>query len=90
MTETAPDLKSFEFLMAVMAASHNETMTVTNWVVDAEKQRADRAEATLDLIRNRIIELLDGPYMPNPYLLEKALWPSDQAIEQQMKEESHV
>ena len=70
---------------AVLTQMANDTAFTTNALLDSYKHRADKAEATLNLIREHIGDLLAGPYMPTSLALAAALWPSDAAVEAEMK-----
>lgn len=64
----------------LMEASMKATAAAADDVIGHLTFRADRAEAQLELIRERVNALLDGPWMPMPDAIRHALWPSDGAI----------
>lgn len=72
------------FVAALMEKSATETAWATNQVLDAAEREAKRAQATLDLVRERISKLIKGPWMPTTDALRKALWPFDEEIDAYM------
>jgi hypothetical protein len=72
------------FVAALMEKSATETAWATNQVLDAAERKAKRAQATLDLVRERISKLIKGPWMPTTDALRNALWPFDEEIEARM------
>lgn len=70
-------------LSAMMADTHH----VTNTLIDSLTKQRDELQATLDIIRLDITSLLDQPYMPNPYHIERALYPSQQRIDYRLQKE---
>lgn len=74
----------FGFMAQLMEQSANDTAWSVNATIDAEKRRADRAEATLLLIRNAMYELLGNPWTPSSGAIRYALEPSEEEIEELM------
>jgi hypothetical protein len=64
-------------ITASLAASHATTDTL----IDGLTEQRDKAEATVDAIRARVGELLDGPYAPSASAIERALWPSPEVVD---------
>lgn len=62
---------------AMMTASHN----TTNALIDGLTEQRDKAEATVDAIREAVIQLLDGPYAPSAAAIERALWPTAEVVD---------
>ena len=60
----------------ILTAMNSQTAAVTNNVIDNLTEQLADANATLDAIRDRIQELLSGPYMPLPGHILTALWPT--------------
>jgi hypothetical protein len=70
----------------LIQASHAQTLDATNRVIENERRRANEAEAAIRLVRHRILRALHGPYMPSSFVLEGALYPGMDAIEQEINE----
>lgn len=51
----------------------------------AQAARMDMAEATLAAVRDRVEEMLTGPWMPTPEVLLSALHPSDEQIKRHQR-----
>lgn len=66
---------------AVLTKMFADSAATTNALLDSYKHRADRAEAELQLVRERISALLDGPYMPTPDELLRSLRPSRDEVD---------
>lgn len=71
---------------ALMTASMMATAAETDQVINALQYRAARAEAELDLVRQSVSTLLEGPYMPMPDALRNALWPARETIDEVLGE----
>jgi hypothetical protein len=65
----------------LMEASLAQTHAVTNSVIDDLTYRAKRAETELQLVRDTVSALLDGPWMPMPDAIRRALWPGREAVD---------
>lgn len=77
-------------MFACMEQMSRDAEFTTNALLDSYKHQAEKAQATLDLVRDRISELLSGPYMPTSHALANALWPLEAEIEAEMKAPSSV
>lgn len=86
--ETGPiTIQNPELIAALMQQSIRDAQFTTNALIDSHRNRADRAEATLDAIRFRIAELFSGDYMPTEHAIFRALNPSDEMIQRFMPRE---
>lgn len=74
MSQEIPE--SAEFMMRLMSAMHTSTTATVDslWRSSVESER--RHEAALQVVRETVNSLLSGPYMPHPYAIERALYPS--------------
>jgi hypothetical protein len=75
------DDEAAELMGQLMTASLAQTQDVTNRVIDSLTADLADAHATVDAIRSRIWDLLDGPYMPSADALIDALWPNEEERE---------
>jgi hypothetical protein len=75
------DDEAAELMGQLMTASLAQTQDVTNRVIDSLTADLADAHATVDAIRSRIWDLLDGPYMPSADALNAALWPNEEERE---------
>ena len=74
------DSAAMELVVRIMQQNAKDAAWTTEQLLHAYKDRAEKAEATLALIRRGVGALLNGPYMPTSHAIEAALWPaSDQA-----------
>lgn len=74
-----------EFMAALHEQSVADYTYTTNAVIEFETARADRAETALAMARDAIMGMLDGPYMPTSAAIERALYPSWEAVEAERK-----
>jgi hypothetical protein len=70
-----------ELIVRIMHANAENAAHLGNQLTEAYKAQAEKAEATLGLIRVTITDLLDGRYTPNPNWIRNALFPSAEAVE---------
>jgi uncharacterized coiled-coil protein SlyX len=63
----------------ILTAMTSQTAAITNQVIDGLTEQLADSRAEVDAIRERIHELLSGPYLPNPEAIERALYPSPEA-----------
>lgn len=75
------DPAAAELVVRIMQKNAADAAWTTNQLLDAYKDRAERAEATLGLIRANIQALLAGPYMPTSHAIEAALWPDNEQVQ---------
>jgi hypothetical protein len=75
------DPAAMELIVRVMQQNAKDAAWTANELLHAYKSQAEQAEATLELIRDRIYALLSGPYMPTSHAIEAALWPSREQVE---------
>lgn len=73
---------TLDLMAKLMEHNATETAAMTNRVIESLTQQLAEANATIDLIREDIGELVSGPYMPNPSAYIDALWPSKDRVEQ--------
>jgi hypothetical protein len=64
----------------LLVASGQENAAIASQLADSYKAQADKASATLYLVREAIHRLFEGPYMPNPRTVENALYPGEEAV----------
>lgn len=61
-------------LISSMVAQTHDT---TNQLLDSLTEQVTDSQARVDAIRAGVADLLDGPYMPTPDAILRALYPSD-------------
>ena len=61
----------------ILTAMTSQTAAVTTTVIDNLTEQLADSQAEVDAIRDRIQALLDGPYMPTPDAILRALWPNE-------------
>jgi hypothetical protein len=71
-----------DMLSAMIADGH----ATANALIAALTVRAEQAEAELEAVRDGVLGLLAGPWMPMPAAIEQALLPSAEAIAQFRKD----
>lgn len=88
-TETGPiTIQSPGLIGAILTQMNRDRAFTTNALIDGYRTQAEQAEATLAAIRDRITELFEGPYAPNPMAILRALYPSDEVRARYLREES--
>jgi hypothetical protein len=60
----------------LITASLSMTHDATNSLVDSLTEQLAESQASEAAIRAGVLGLLDGPYMPTPAAIERALYPS--------------
>lgn len=65
-----------DLVIRIMEANANQAASLTNSLVDSLTEQLADSQAEVDAIRARIRHLLDGPYMPTPDAIDRALCPS--------------
>lgn len=78
---TTPDQAISPLVADIMTAMMSQTHDVTNNIIESLTARADHSEAEIDAIRAGIQTLLDGPYMPTPDAILRALYPSAEMVD---------
>jgi hypothetical protein len=71
---------SMDLICSLIEQNTRDAQFVNNQLVAGLWRDKDAAEARLTLIRNRIMDLLQGEFAPSAWLLSEALWPSEQAV----------
>lgn len=69
-----------DFIIRLMNANHQETMAMTNNVIEAHEREIAVLRATIAAIRDGINELCEKPWSPNPTYITSALYPSKETI----------
>lgn len=83
---TESDLDPVTHLVLRIAAKNAHDLAfATNAVQDHLEYRLAVAEATLHLIRTVIWRKIDGDYTPTSAAIERALYPSDEAVKATME-----
>ena len=75
------DPAAMELVVRIMQQNAKDAAWTTEQLLHAYKDRAERAEATLALIRHGVGGLLNGPYMPTSHAIEAALWPASDQVQ---------
>lgn len=66
---------------SIITANATQLAATTNTLLDDLTAERDRLRAELDTIRVGVTELLNGPWMPTPDAIERALYPSRAAVD---------
>ena len=74
-------------MIQIMQQSARDAAYTTNELLAGYQREAQEANATIEAIRRRLQELMTGDYMPTPYAVLQALYPSRERIERYMPEE---
>lgn len=61
-----------------------DTAHTTNALIGGLEYQEAHLRATLEIVRETILGLLDGPYMPMPQLIKKACYPPEKMIKLRM------
>lgn len=80
MTEATAEPTFSPLLADILSANARTTADATNRVIDSLRQQLDYAHARAALVEERMVRLLDGPWMPTSQALLDALYPSDEKI----------
>lgn len=64
------------FMAALYEQSAKDAAWTTNQLIDAFRERAQRAEALVEMIRVEIGDMMSGRYMPTSAAVERALYPA--------------
>jgi len=72
-------------MASILGQMSRDAQFTTNALIDGLEYQEAHLRATLELIRAQIFDLLDGPYMPMPILLKKALYPPEEIIQERMR-----
>lgn len=75
-----------ELVLQIAAKNASDLAFATNSVIGYLERRLAVAEATLDLVRTETCRLIDGEYMPTSAAIERALYPSEEAVEYRIKQ----
>lgn len=81
MTKLTKPVLLDPLIASLMEASMAQTHAVTDSLIDSLTHRAKRAEAQLQIVREVVTALLDGPWMPTPDAIRSALWPSRETVD---------
>lgn len=68
-------------LAQILSANAAHTATITNAVVDSLTEQVETLTATITAIRQEILDVLDGDYMPTPDAIARRLYPSDETVD---------
>lgn len=68
----------------VMEASIRQTQDVTNALIDGLTYQEAELRATLALVRERIAQIANRPYVASPFLYLEALSPSHEDVQERM------
>lgn len=84
----APDITTPEGLIALLVQKNYDDYAASSQrLIESLKYQLSQAQATLALVRAGVSEALDGPYMPNAFVLHNALWPSPEMVRMEMDQE---
>jgi endonuclease III len=82
MASEGTDHPPFSPLIAdVLTAMTADSQATTNALIEGLTARATRAEAALDAVRDQVMDLLSGTWMPTPAAIQRALWPSELVVD---------
>lgn len=73
-------VEAVELMAALVERNAHDLHFVTDQLMESYKNQAETAEATVQAIRHRVVQLLSGPSMPSAHVLEDALYPSDKVV----------
>jgi hypothetical protein len=76
--ETAPLIDPL--VIQILEANATALAHTTNALIDGLQAQLDDERATVAAIRDQISMLLDGPWMPTPSAILRALWPSEKTL----------
>jgi hypothetical protein len=79
-------IESADLIATLTQASLTETFATSDRVVESLTLQRDEAVATVAAVRSRVCELLAGDYMPTPFAIERALWPSLAVVDEFKRE----
>jgi hypothetical protein len=68
--------------LLLMQKMSSDTSTTYSALVESYRRAHAESQATLDLVREGIDDMLNGPYMPMPHMLLTMLFPSPKLIEE--------
>jgi hypothetical protein len=83
--ESGGDIVIHRDFAEFMAALHKHSMAKSHFITDqllaAYKERAEKAEAALEYAREKVDDLFLGTYMPTPQAVLKALHASEGTVQ---------
>lgn len=77
-----------DLIGAIMTQMARDSAYTTNTLLDSYRTQAEQAQATLAAIRDRITELFEQPYAPNPIMILRALYPTNEVRDRYLREET--
>lgn len=81
MSEESGIDSTTELVLQIAAKNATDLAFATNSVIDHLERRSEAAEATLYLIRDKVMRLVQGRYMPTSWAIEQALFPEEEEVE---------
>ena len=83
MTTETPDsipMDAANLIAQIVGANVDSLAATTDRIIESLTDRAQDAEATLAAVRTDVVRLIEGDYAPTTAALERALWPSMDAV----------
>jgi hypothetical protein len=77
----APTRPISPLVAAIIEQSSRDLAFTTNSLIDSLTQQRDELEVELTLIREKVLALIGGDFMPTAHAIDGALHPSQGAIE---------
>lgn len=75
------DLPFSPLIADILTAQRTETARVTSLVIEGLTRDLETERARRRAVQARVLALLDGPYLPHPATIERALFPTDEIVD---------
>jgi hypothetical protein len=72
--------------LLLMQKMSSDTSATYSSLVESYRRSYAEAQATLDLVREGIDSMLNGPYMPTPHVLTTMLWPPRESVKERAEQ----
>lgn len=66
----------------ILTAMFTDSANTTNTLLDMYESQLREARATIQLIREQVLDLVYGPFQPTTHAIEKALYPHPERLKE--------
>lgn len=78
--------EGMEFIAPLMEKSARDLAFTTNTLINSLSAECAEREATMEIVREQVLALLSGPWMPTPVAIESALWPRESELQERTEQ----
>ncbi len=87
---TEDEQEAVDLAAALTGALLDQSNDVPNRLIDSLTYQRDYLSAQIDLMREKVDDLLSRRFAPNPMCFKDAMWPGEMAIQQRLKDMQEV